>query len=63
MRVTNIKNGLWVLVRVNDRGPYRGRRVIDLSQKAAEIIGLKRRGVARVKVEPLQIQPAAYYAG
>jgi rare lipoprotein A len=57
VRVTNLKNGLWVDVRVNDRGPFKGRRVIDLSAKAAETIGLKRRGVGKVKVEPLQPQP------
>ena len=63
VRVTNLKNGLWVLVRINDRGPFRGHRVIDLSTRAPETIGLKRRGVARVKVEPLELQPAAYFAG
>ncbi len=63
VRVTNLKNGRSVEVRVNDRGPFRGRRVIDLSAKAAETIGLKRRGIARVKVEPLaHPQPAAYHA-
>jgi rare lipoprotein A len=53
VRVTNLNNGRSVDVRVNDRGPYKGRRVIDLSAKAAETIGLKRLGVARVKLEPL----------
>jgi rare lipoprotein A len=65
VRVTNLKNGRSVEVRVNDRGPYRGRRVIDLSAKAAEEIGLKRRGVAKVKVEALSVprpQPAVYHA-
>jgi rare lipoprotein A len=65
VRVTNLKNGLSVDVRVNDRGPYKGRRVIDLSAKAAETIGLKRRGVAKVKVEALSLphpQPAVYHA-
>lgn len=63
VRVTNLKNGRSVEVRVNDRGPYRGRRVIDLSAKAAETIGLKRRGVARVKVEPLpRPRPPTYRA-
>jgi rare lipoprotein A len=61
VRVTNLKNGLWVDVRVNDRGPYSRHRVIDLSQKAAEMIGLKRRGVARVKIEPVTLQPVAYH--
>jgi rare lipoprotein A len=62
VRVTNLANGLSVDVRVNDRGPFRSRRVIDLSQRAAETIGLKRRGVAKVKVEPLpRVEPAAYH--
>jgi len=61
VRVTNLRNGLWVDVRVNDRGPYSRHRVIDLSQKAAEVIGLKRRGVARVKIEPVTLQPIAYH--
>src|ERR1700679_279974 len=43
VRVTNLKNGRSVDVRVNDRGPFKSRRVIDLSAKAAETIGLKRR--------------------
>jgi rare lipoprotein A len=65
VRVTNLKNGRSVEVRVNDRGPYRGRRVIDLSAKAAEEIGLKRSGVAKVKVEALSVphpEPAVYHA-
>jgi len=61
VRVTNLNNGLWVDVRVNDRGPYDRHRVIDLSQKAAEMIGLKRRGVGRVKVEPVTLQTVAYH--
>ena len=61
VRVTNMANGLSVDVRVNDRGPFRGHRVIDLSQNAAATIGLKRRGVAKVKVEPLTgAQPVVY---
>ncbi|MEJ0070044.1 MAG: septal ring lytic transglycosylase RlpA family protein [Pseudomonadota bacterium] len=64
VRVTNLKNGRSVDVRVNDRGPYKSRRVIDLSAKAAETIGLKRRGVAKVKVEalPHPPPPAVYHA-
>jgi rare lipoprotein A len=62
VRVTNLNNGRSVEVRINDRGPYTGRRVIDLSLKAAETIGLMRRGVARVKVEALpHARPVAYY--
>ena len=53
VRVTNLLNGRSVDVRVNDRGPYVGRRVIDLSAKAAQEIGLTHRGIAKVKVELL----------
>lgn len=62
VRVTNLNNGRSVEVRINDRGPYTGRRVIDLSVKAAEAIGLMHRGVARVKVETLpRARPVAFY--
>ncbi|WP_420712635.1 septal ring lytic transglycosylase RlpA family protein [Ancylobacter sp. SL191] len=51
VRVTNKDNGRSMVVRVNDRGPYHGNRVIDLSQRAADLLGFKGRGTARVKVE------------
>jgi rare lipoprotein A len=57
VRVTNLNNGRWVDVRVNDRGPFGGHRVIDMSQAAAEEIGLKGRGVGRVKIEALRPTP------
>lgn len=50
-RVTNVENGSSVVVRVNDRGPYHGNRVIDLSQRAADMLGYRTAGTARVKVE------------
>ncbi|MFB2878638.1 septal ring lytic transglycosylase RlpA family protein [Floridanema aerugineum] len=53
VRVTNLRNGLSVVVRINDRGPYSRGRIIDLSAAAARIIGLKSPGVARVTVEVL----------
>ncbi len=46
-------NGLSVVVRINDRGPFHGDRVIDLSTAAAEAIGLVQSGVAPVNVEVL----------
>ncbi|MBY0226432.1 MAG: septal ring lytic transglycosylase RlpA family protein [Hyphomicrobium sp.] len=48
--VTNLENGRTVLLRVNDRGPYVGNRVIDLSRAAAEALGTKGRGLGRVRV-------------
>lgn len=51
VRVTNTYNGRSVVVRINDRGPYSGGRVIDLSKGAAQVIGLVSSGVAPVKLE------------
>ena len=50
-RVTNLGNGKSLIVRVNDRGPYHGNRLIDVSNKAAELLEFKGYGVARVRVE------------
>ncbi len=50
-RVTNLKNGSSVMVRVNDRGPFHGKRIIDVSAKAADLLDFKHAGVADVKVE------------
>src|SRR5437773_7419757 len=50
-RVTNLSNGKSLIVRVNDRGPYHGNRLIDVSNRAAELLEFKNYGVARVRVE------------
>jgi rare lipoprotein A len=50
-RVTNLSNGKSLIVRVNDRGPYHGNRLIDVSNKAAELLDFKGNGVAHVRVE------------
>ena len=50
-RVTNLANGKSLIVRVNDRGPYHGNRLIDVSNKAAELLEFKGNGVAKVRVE------------
>ncbi|NVN86469.1 MAG: septal ring lytic transglycosylase RlpA family protein [Rhodopseudomonas sp.] len=50
-RVTNLGNGKSLVVRVNDRGPYHGNRLIDVSNKAAELLEFKGKGIARVRVE------------
>ncbi len=50
-RVTNTANGSSVIVRVNDRGPYSNERIIDMSEKAAEMLDYKHHGTANVKVE------------
>jgi len=51
VRVTNVANKKSIVVRVNDRGPYVGNRVIDLSVKTAKLLGFHGNGVAKVKVE------------
>lgn len=50
VRVENLANGRSVVVRVNDRGPFSGGRIIDVTRGAAERLGMIRSGVARVKV-------------
>ena len=51
VRVTNLANHRSIVVRVNDRGPYVGNRVIDLSVKTAKLLGFYGNGLARVKVD------------
>ena len=53
VRVTNLSNNRSVMVMINDRGPFVHGRIIDLSERAAELLGMKNRGVAKVKVEYL----------
>ncbi|MEA5598978.1 septal ring lytic transglycosylase RlpA family protein [Rivularia sp. UHCC 0363] len=53
VRVTNVRNGRSVVVRINDRGPFIGGRIIDLSHRAARVIQMIGRGVAPVKIEIL----------
>ncbi len=50
-RVTNLKNMRSIVVRVNDRGPYHGGRVMDVSQRVAEALDFHTAGTAKVKVE------------
>ncbi len=50
-RVTNLQNGHSMIVRVNDRGPFHGNRVIDVSERAAMALGFRQQGTARVRVE------------
>jgi rare lipoprotein A len=50
-RVTNLSNGKSLIVRVNDRGPYHGNRVMDVSSRAADLLEFKGNGTARVRVE------------
>ncbi|REC93438.1 septal ring lytic transglycosylase RlpA family protein [Kushneria indalinina] len=54
VRVTNLNNQRQAVVRINDRGPFTGGRVIDLSRAAAERIGMIRSGVVPVRLEVLK---------
>jgi rare lipoprotein A len=51
LRVTSKDTGKSILVTVNDRGPYHGRRVLDLSQEAARQLGMIKLGVGQVTIE------------
>jgi rare lipoprotein A len=53
VRVTNVENGRTLVVMVNDRGPFSKGRILDLSKRSAEILGVKEKGVARVQVQYL----------
>lgn len=54
VRVTNLDNGRSIIVRINDRGPFKRSRVIDVSAKAAELLGFKGNGTAKVRLEVLK---------
>ena len=53
VKVTNLRNGRSVVVRVNDRGPFVGHRIGDLSRAAATTLGMMSRGVAHARIEIL----------
>ena len=62
VRVTNLENGRSIEVRVNDRGPYARGRIIDLSRRAAQLLGFEQQGTAKVRVQidvPQSIQVAS----
>lgn len=52
-RVTNLMNNRSIVVRVNDRGPFHGGRMMDLSQKTADALAFRHLGTARIKMEYL----------
>jgi rare lipoprotein A len=56
-RVTNLENGKSIIVRINDRGPFAKDREIDLSRKAAEVLGFKDKGTTQVRVQYLGRAP------
>ncbi len=52
-RVTNLDNGKSIVVRINDRGPFSGARIIDMSQRSAQLLGFEQQGTAKVRVTVL----------
>ncbi|HXV24069.1 MAG TPA: septal ring lytic transglycosylase RlpA family protein [Alphaproteobacteria bacterium] len=59
VRVTNLENGRALAVRINDRGPFAHGRIIDLSRRAAQLLGFYAAGTARVRVEILEEESRA----
>jgi rare lipoprotein A len=55
VRVRNLENGRVVVVRINDRGPFKDNRIIDLSLAAAKEIGLLMSGTARVSLDVISV--------
>lgn len=51
VRVTNLENQASAVVRINDRGPFKSGRIIDVSRKAADKLGFRQAGLARVRIE------------
>jgi len=62
-RVTNLQNGRSVDVLVNDRGPYAGNRVMDLSERAATVLGMTQSGLAQVVIRARLAQASGARAG
>lgn len=54
VRVTNMDNGRWLILMVNDRGPFVGNRLIDVSRRAAQLLGFEKKGVTRVRVQAVK---------
>ena len=49
--MSNLSNGRSIIVRINDRGPFHGNRIIDVSRRTAELLGFRANGTAWVRVE------------
>ena len=59
VRVTNLRNHKWVVLRVNDRGPVPETRIVDLSSAAAHLLGMHQQGIARVRLDVIDPKQAA----
>jgi len=53
LKVTNLSNGRHIIVKVNDRGPFKHNRILDLSYAAAAKLDMIKQGVTRVKIEAI----------
>ena len=62
VKITNLHNRKWVVVRVNDRGPVPETRVVDLSSAAARLLGMHKRGVSRVRLDVIDPKQAVEVA-
>ncbi len=62
VRVTNLDNGRSIKVRINDRGPFKNGRIIDLSRRAADLLDFRRSGTAKVRVEVIDEESRAMAA-
>jgi rare lipoprotein A len=56
VRVTNLENGRSIVVRINDRGPFKHGRIIDLSRRGAELLSFMKKGTAKVEVQILETE-------
>jgi rare lipoprotein A len=56
IKVTNLKNNKSLILMVNDRGPFKKNRILDVSEKAADLLGFKRHGITKVDVEYLPVE-------
>jgi rare lipoprotein A len=61
VKVTNLKTGKWLVVRINDRGPYVGDRIVDLSYGAARLLGIV--GVQKVRLDLIEPETLASVQG
>lgn len=62
VRVTNLDNGRSIVVRINDRGPFAAGRIIDLSRRSAQLLGMEQQGTAKVRVQILADESRAIAA-
>jgi rare lipoprotein A len=59
VKVTNLRNSKWLMVRVNDRGPVPATRIIDLSYAAAQLLEFRERGTERVRLDVVKPETLA----